>query len=100
MHLFVTPWTVAHQVPLSMEFSRQEYLSGLPFPIPGDFPDPGPEATFPVSPAVAGRFFNTVSPEKAILPYKVINYHNLFFFFFFFFYCRFFQGDFLCGKLR
>ena len=53
MHLFVTPWTVAHQVPLSMEFSRQEYLSGLPFPIPGDFPDPGPEATSPVSPAVA-----------------------------------------------
>ena len=38
---FVTPWTTAHQVPLSMGFSRQEYWSGLPFPSPGDLPDPG-----------------------------------------------------------
>ena len=45
--LFVTPWTVAHQAPLSMEFSRQEYWSGLPFPSPGDFPDPGIEPRFP-----------------------------------------------------
>ena len=37
------PWTVAHQAPLSMEFSRQEYWSGLPFPSPGDLPDPGIE---------------------------------------------------------
>ena len=37
----VTPWTVARQAPLSMEFSRQEYRSGLPFPSPGDLPDPG-----------------------------------------------------------
>ena len=36
-----TPWTVAHQAPLSMGFSRQEYWSGLPFPPPGDLPDPG-----------------------------------------------------------
>ena len=36
VRLFVTPWTVAHQAPLSMEFSRQEYWSGLPFPSPGD----------------------------------------------------------------
>ena len=36
-----TPWSVAHQAPLSMEFSRQEYQSGLPFPCPGDLPDPG-----------------------------------------------------------
>ena len=41
--LFATPWTVAHQVPLSMEFSRQEYWSGLPFPSPGDLPNPGTE---------------------------------------------------------
>ena len=41
--LFATPWTVAHQVPLSMEFSRQEYWSGLPFPSPGDLPKPGTE---------------------------------------------------------
>ena len=46
---FVTPRTVAGQAPLSMEFSRQEYWSGLPFPSPGDLPDPGIE---PASPAV------------------------------------------------
>ena len=40
VQLFVTPWTIAHQVPLSMGFSRQEYWSGLPFPTPGDLPDP------------------------------------------------------------
>ena len=40
---FVTPWTVAHQAPLSMGFSRQEYWSGLPFPPPGDLPNPGTE---------------------------------------------------------
>ena len=41
--LFATPWTVAYQAPLSMEFSRQEYWSGSPFPSPGDLPDPGIE---------------------------------------------------------
>ena len=41
VRLFVTLWTVAHQAPVSMEFSRQEYWSGLPFPSPGDLPDPG-----------------------------------------------------------
>ena len=46
--LFVTPWTVAHQVPLSMEFSRREYWSGLPFPFPGDLPHPGTEPRSPV----------------------------------------------------
>ena len=40
---FVTPWTVAHQAPLSMGFPRQEHWSGLPFPSPGDLPDPGIE---------------------------------------------------------
>ena len=43
VQLFVTPWTVAWQAPLSMEFSRQEYWSGLLFPSPGDLPDPGIE---------------------------------------------------------
>ena len=47
--LFETPWTVAHQAPLSMEFSRQEYWSGLPFPSPADLPDAGIE---PRSPAL------------------------------------------------
>ena len=41
VQLFVTLWTVAHQAPLSMDFSRQEYWSGLPTPSPGDLPDPG-----------------------------------------------------------
>ena len=41
VRLVVTPWTVAYQVPPSMGFSRQEYWSGLPFPSPGDLPDPG-----------------------------------------------------------
>ena len=45
--LLATPWTVAHQALLSMEFSRQEYWSGLPFPSPRDFPDPGIEPEFP-----------------------------------------------------
>ena len=42
------PWTVAHQAPLSMEFSRQEYCSGLPFPSPGNLPSPGMQAGSPV----------------------------------------------------
>ena len=58
---FVTPWTLAHQAPLSMEFSRQEYWSGLAFPTPGDLPDLGIE---PASPSLAGRFFTTVPPGK------------------------------------
>ena len=47
VQLFVTPWTVAHQAPPSMEFSSQEYWSGLPFPSPGDLPDPGIEPGAP-----------------------------------------------------
>ena len=56
-----TPWTVAHQAPLSMGFSRQEYWSGLPCPPPGGLPDPG---IAPASPALAGRFFTTEPPGK------------------------------------
>ena len=51
------PWTIAHQAPLSVRFSRQEYWSELPCPPPGDLPDPGIKPTFPVSPALAGGFF-------------------------------------------
>jgi len=47
-----------------MEFSRQEYWSGLPFPTPGDLPDPRIEPVYLASPAMAGRFFTTVPPEK------------------------------------
>ena len=50
--LFATPWTVAHQAPLSMGFSRQEYWNGLPFPFPGDLPDPGIEPGSPAFQAV------------------------------------------------
>ena len=53
---FVTPWTVACQATLSMEFSRQEYWSGLPFPPPWNLPDPGIKLA---SPALAGGFFTT-----------------------------------------
>ena len=49
VQLFATLWTVAHQAPQSTVFSRQEYWSGLPFPSPGDLPDPGIE---PMSPAL------------------------------------------------
>ena len=52
-----TLWTVARQAPFSMEFSRQEHWSGLPFPYPRDLPNPGIEPVSPVSPALAGRFF-------------------------------------------
>ena len=47
VRLFGTPWTVAHQAPPSMEFSRQEYWSGLPFPPPGNLPDPRIELRSP-----------------------------------------------------
>ena len=57
----MTPWTVARQAPLSMEFPRPEYWSGLPFPSPGDLPDPETE---PPSPALAGKFFTTEAPGK------------------------------------
>ena len=57
--LFATPQTVAHQAPLSMGFSRQEYWSGLPCPPPGDLPDPRMEPVSLMSPASAGRFITT-----------------------------------------
>ena len=58
---FVTPWTAAHQAPLSMEFSRQEYWSGLPFHPPRDLSDPGIE---PASPALAGLSSAAAPPGK------------------------------------
>ena len=57
VRLFATPWTVDCQAPLSMEFSRQEHWNGLPFPPPGDLPDPGIEHGCPASPALADGFF-------------------------------------------
>jgi len=55
----VTPWTVAHQALLSMEFSRQEYWSGLPFSSPRDLPDPGIKLASLGFLAWAGRFFTS-----------------------------------------
>ena len=63
---FVTPWTVANQASLSMGFPRQEYWSGLPFPSPGDLPEPGGK---PASPAMAGGLFTAEPPGKPNLYY-------------------------------
>ena len=63
----MNPCTVAHQALLSVEFSRQEYWSGLPFPAPGDLPDPGME---PIYPALAGGFFAIELPGT---PIKQVN---------------------------
>jgi len=62
--LFVTPWTVDHQAPLCTWFSRQKYWGGLPFPSPGDLPNPGIE---PVSPLLTGGFFTSEPLEKPTL---------------------------------
>ena len=60
VHFFATPWTVAYQAPPSMEFSRQEYWSGLPFPSPGDLLDPGIE---PRSPALQADALPSEPPK-------------------------------------
>ena len=60
----VTTWTGHCQAPLSLEFPRQEYCSGLPLPTSGDLPDPGVEPTYPASPALLGGFFTTEQPGK------------------------------------
>ena len=67
VQLFAIPWTVAHQAPLSMGFPRQEYWSGLPFPFPGDLPNPTIQ---PKSPALAGGFFTTEPPGKPLSSVK------------------------------
>ena len=61
VRLFVTPWTVAHQAPPSMGFSRQEYWSGVRFPSPGDLPDPGIK---PRSPALQADALTSEPPGK------------------------------------
>ena len=68
VRLFATPWTVARQAPLSMEFLREDYWSGLPLPCPGDLPDPRIEPASPASPALTGGCFNTEPPGKPKLP--------------------------------
>ena len=63
VRLFVTPWTVDHQAPPSMGFSRQEYWSGLPLPSPGDLPNPGIE---PRSPALQADALTSEPPGKSL----------------------------------
>ena len=67
VQLFATLWTVAHQASLSMRFSRQANWRGLPFPPPGDLPDPGVNPKSLASPALAGGLF-TAKPQWK--PYK------------------------------
>ena len=64
IQLFVTLWTAAHQVPLSIGFPRQEYWSGLPFPPSGHLDNPGMEPESPASPASAGGYFTAESLGK------------------------------------
>ena len=61
---FETPWTIAHQIPLSIRFSRQEYWSGLPFPPPGAFPEPEIEPAFPVSPPTLQKCSLPTEPSR------------------------------------
>ena len=68
VRLFVTPWTVAHQAPLPMEFSRQEYWSELPFPTPRDIPDLGIKLVSFVLPALIDGFFTTVPSGRPSAP--------------------------------
>ena len=69
VQLFATLSTAAYQVPLSMEFSMQEYLSGLPFPSPGDLPNPGIE---PESPALQADALSSEPPGKHEVQLMVI----------------------------
>ena len=68
VRFFETPWTVAYQAPPFMEFSRQKHWSGLPFPFPGDLPDPEIKPVSPVAPALAGGFFTTEPAGKSVFP--------------------------------
>ena len=67
----MAPWTVAYQAPLIMEFSRQEYWSGLPFPPPGDLPYLGIKPASLTSPALAGGFFTTSATWEALLSHYI-----------------------------
>ena len=70
--VFVTPWTVALQAPVTLGFSRQEYWNRLPFPTSRDLPDPGIRPASVESPALAGRFFTPAPPGKPHV-YKLVS---------------------------
>ena len=67
VQFFATPWTIARQAPVSMGLSRQEYWSGLPFPPPGDLPDPGIERLSLMILALADGFFTTSTTWEALI---------------------------------
>ena len=74
VRLFATPWTVAYQAPLSMDFSRQEYRSGLPFLSPGDLPDPGID---PGSPTLQTDALPPDPPGKPIKDFQFSSVQSL-----------------------
>ena len=71
VQLFAIPWSVAHQAPLSMEFSRQEYWNGLPFPPPEDLPDPEIKLKVLASPALQAVSLPIAPPGKFIYIYLI-----------------------------
>ena len=76
----MTPWTVAHQAPLSMGFPRQEYCSGLPCPPPGDLPDPGIELTFLETPDWRAGFLPLCcleSPHGGVVAHQQLSFQLL-----------------------
>ena len=100
IQLFATPWTVACQVSLSMEFSRQEHWSGLPFPTPGGHPNLGVKPVSVASPALAGGLYTTGTSWKALSSisflhtfsfpqFAALKNLNPFFFFFCLWWCHF-----------
>ena len=81
VHLFAIPWTACPPSSSSMEFSRQEYWSGLPFPPPGDLPRPEIELKSLASPTLAGRFFTTSATWEALWQifrlFSIRNYYKI-----------------------
>ena len=75
---FATLWTVAHQAPLSIGFSRQEYWNGWPCPPPADLSDPGIEPTSPVSPALQADSLPTAPPGKPKIHFRWAKYVYIF----------------------
>ena len=78
VRLLATPWTVVHQAPLSLELSRQENWKGLPFPSPGDFPNPGISPESLMSPVLAGGFFTTCATWE-VPKYEVNGFESILF---------------------
>ena len=77
--LFATPWTVAHQAPLSMGFSKEEHWSGLPLPSPGDLPDPVIKPASPVSPALQADSLPLKRSGKILVRNRLQNFQIPFF---------------------